>query len=396
MAYSKLKILHLEDVPADAELVERELIKENILFEKEVVSTEKDFVNALTHFAPDVILADHSLPSFNSIEALKIVRKLNPTMPFILVTATISEEFAVEIMKEGADDYILKDRLPRLTHAILHAIEKKHIESERRQYYMELLTNDAKLKALNESLEKKVIERTAELEKANTELESFGYSISHDLKTPLTVINSSAEILEMKYGSDMGEDALKHLQKIKKQSRQMGWLIEDILLLSRLSRKVSFTTELVDMNQLAKSAIEELKYNYAAKIELGNLSPIEANTGLIKQVWLNLISNALKYSKTKKGPIIEIGSNPDNGYIVYYVKDNGAGFNMQKADRLFEAFQRLHTSEEFEGTGIGLAIVQRIVANHGGNVWAESEEGKGATFYFSLPATEIKLNQHTT
>jgi len=386
-----LKILHLEDLPPDAELVERELKKSGIEFDKIIVDNRADFIKALQEFGPDIILSDHSLPSFNSIDAIKIVKEERINAPFILITSTISEEFAVEIMKEGAYDYILKDRLQRLPKAILNAMEKFRIEKERKSYLNKVIASEAMLKTLNESLEKKVTERTIQLEKANQELESFGYSVSHDLKTPLTVIATSASILEERCKNEPNEQELKHILKIKNNARMMGTLIDDLLTLSHFSRTYSFTKENVNMTKLVEEVIELVGPIYKSnnhKIQLNTLEDVECNPGLIKQVWVNLISNALKYSRDKANPVIEIDSTTVNREIVYSVTDNGAGFDMEDADKLFGVFQRLHSGTGFEGTGVGLAIVQRIITNHNGKVWAEGKTGIGATFYFSLPTAK--------
>ena len=246
---------------------------------------------------------------------------------------------------------------------------------------------EAEIKELNESLERKIAERTIELKEANQGLESFSYSVSHDLRTPLRVISGYSGLLYKKYGETLEEEAREFLKSIRENANHMGHLIDDLLNLSRLGRQDLVKTH-VDMNQIIAEAITELKAEDATlpvpKITVHELGGTRADAGLIKQVWLNILSNALKYSKKKSQPVIEIGSIIDSAGTIYYVKDNGAGFDMAHADKLFGAFQRLHDKNEFEGTGVGLAIVNQIITKHGGRIWAEGVVNEGATFYFTL------------
>jgi len=222
----------------------------------------------------------------------------------------------------------------------------------------------------------------------NKELEAFSYSVSHDLRAPLRAINGYAKILQEDFSEKLDEDGISSLNAILKNSRKMGELIDDLLAFSRLGRKIGKTSE-INMTSLVKSAKEEELIQNSHEIEfvIKELLPANGEQVLIKQVWVNLISNAVKYSKHKPKTIIEIGSYFKDNYVVYYIKDNGAGFDMQYYDKLFGVFQRLHSQEEFEGTGIGLAIVQKIVNRHNGSVWAESKLNEGSCFYFSLPIT---------
>lgn len=236
---------------------------------------------------------------------------------------------------------------------------------------------------LNSELEKSV----EQLQVVNKELEAFTYSVSHDLRAPLRIINGYAEIIIEDCKEKMDAEALNNLEVIKFNAGKMGQLIDDLLNLSRLGRQ-ELALHNVNMDELVDRVIAEqvgLSKKHHAKVKKLPLLPAHCDSGLIQQVWTNLISNALKYSGTKEYPEVEIGSNRKEHEIVYYVKDNGVGFDMQYAGKLFGVFQRLHKMTEFEGTGVGLAIVQRIVIKHGGRVWAEAEVEKGATFFFSLP-----------
>jgi PAS domain S-box-containing protein len=220
----------------------------------------------------------------------------------------------------------------------------------------------------------------------NKELEAFSYSISHDLRSPLIAINGYSKILQEDYSANLDAEGMHVLNAILKSSRKMGDLIDDLLEFSRLGR-TEITTSEINMDALVKSSIEEVMIGNSNKIEftLNELLPSKGSQALIKQVWINLISNAIKFSKHEPKPSIEIGSYYKDNLVVYYVKDNGAGFDMRYYDKLFGVFQRLHSQHEFEGTGIGLAIVKKIVNRHNGTVWAESKLNEGACFYFSLP-----------
>jgi PAS domain S-box-containing protein len=247
-------------------------------------------------------------------------------------------------------------------------------------------TAEAEIKSLNDSLEKKVKDRTRELEEANKELEAFTYSVSHDLLSPLRNIDSFIDILIEDYRNKLNDDGQYTLSVIKRNSTLMSRLIEDLLNFARFA-KAPLRKQMVNMNSTVNEVIDELRFmtnKLAAKIDLQDMHPAYCDPQLIKQVWVNLISNAIKYSKTKEKPEIEIGSMEAKGQIVYFIKDNGIGFDMRDADKLFGVFQRLHRTSDFEGTGVGLAIVHRIITKHGGNIWAESKPNEGTAFYFTL------------
>jgi PAS domain S-box-containing protein len=257
----------------------------------------------------------------------------------------------------------------------------------------ELKQAEDAIRKLNEELEQKVIERTSQLESANKELGSFSYSVSHDLRAPIRAINGYAKILEEDYSEKFDPEGTKVLHSIMQNSKKMGQLIDDLLAFSKLGRK-EVTVSQINMDDLVKLVREELLVEEGENIpefNIKELPPAKGDQSLIKQVWINLISNAIKYSKYKIKTNIEIGAYEKDNFVVYNVKDYGAGFDMQYYDKLFGVFQRLHSQEEFEGTGIGLAIVQKIVHRHNGTVWAESILNEGTCFYFSLPAGQAGL-----
>ncbi|MDB5115271.1 MAG: hypothetical protein JWQ79_763, partial [Mucilaginibacter sp.] len=238
---------------------------------------------------------------------------------------------------------------------------------------------------LNETLEKKVIERTEQLEAANKELESFSYSVSHDLRTPLRAVNGYAMMLKEDFEDKLGAEGSRIINTITNNARLMGQLIDDLLAFSRMGRKEIIFLQ-VDMNALVKVCVRELLDDEPKKydIKIHKLPSCKADINLLRQVLLNLIGNAIKYSSKNEHPKIEIGSLKDETQCIYYIKDNGVGFDMKYSDKLFGVFQRLHRNEEFEGTGVGLALAKRIINKHGGDIWAEAALNEGATFYFTL------------
>ncbi len=237
-------------------------------------------------------------------------------------------------------------------------------------------------------LETRVRERTAQLEATNRELESFSYSVSHDLRAPLRAVDGYARMLEEDYQDRLDPEGRRLLAVVREASGRMGRLIDDLLAFSRLGRQEPARRP-VDMSALVGEVVAESRGESKATIELAPLPAASADRTMLKQVWTNLIGNALKYSGKREGARVEVGGREDPGERVYWVRDNGVGFDMRYADKLFGVFQRLHRAEEFPGTGVGLAIVQRIVARHGGRVWAEGKVGEGACFFFSLPREAV-------
>ncbi len=248
-----------------------------------------------------------------------------------------------------------------------------------------LTEREGQLRALSATLEQRVAERTAALERANAELESFSYSVSHDLRAPLRALNGYASILAAEEGGKLSPEGRAHLERIARNAVRMGELIDDLLQFSRVGRD-ELRREKVELAELARTQAAESREGYpAARVTIGPLPTVSADAAMLRQVFANLVGNALKFSSRRSDPHVEIGAAVHEGQQAIYVRDNGEGFDMRYAGKLFGVFQRMHTESEFPGTGVGLAIVKRIVERHGGRVWAEAAPGAGATFYFTLP-----------
>jgi PAS domain S-box-containing protein len=245
---------------------------------------------------------------------------------------------------------------------------------------------EAQIQALNTDLERRVVERTAELESAITELDAFSYSVSHDLRRPLRAVNGFTSILMQRHASALTPEGRGLLQRVLNSAQNMGQLIDDLLAFSRLGRQ-SLQKRPVLPTVVARSALAELAQELdgrAVEVMIGELPACEADPALLRQVYINLLSNALKFTRQANDPLIHVGSRQTGDGVEYFVKDNGAGFDMRYVHKLFGVFQRLHRAEDYEGTGVGLALVQRIVHRHGGRIWADAAPDKGATFFFTL------------
>jgi PAS domain S-box-containing protein len=247
---------------------------------------------------------------------------------------------------------------------------------------------EEEIKNLNTELEERVRARTVELEATNKELEGFSYSVSHDLRAPLRAIDGYSQMLEEDYRDRIDEEGQRLLAIVRQETGKMGHLIDDLLAFSKLSRKPVDVSSEIDMTHLAKDVAAELMREQKedrVRLDIWPLPKVPGDRAMLRQVWVNLLSNALKYSGSKPKMEILVTGEVSDGHAVYRVADNGVGFDMKYAGKLFGVFQRLHKADEFEGTGVGLAIVHRVVTRHGGSVRADGKVGEGATFYFTLP-----------
>ena len=248
------------------------------------------------------------------------------------------------------------------------------------------ITDRLEIQGRLDQLNAELARQVTELAAVNKELETFSYSVSHDLRAPLRAIDGFSQALETDYAASLDPEAIRYLSRIRSNVRRMGLLIDDLLRFSRLSRKELETQE-VDMASLVRNVLDDLaRSRQHPRIRMNELPPARGDIDLLRQVWINLIDNAIKYSGKRSKPRVDISGHRNGHEITYTVRDNGVGFDMAYADKLFGVFQRLHRQDEFEGTGVGLAIVQRVIHRHGGRIWAEAAPDGGATFHFTLPA----------
>jgi two-component system, sensor histidine kinase and response regulator len=317
----------------------------------------------------DLLLTDMMMPEMDGITFLNRALAIDPHLVGIVMTGQGSIDTAVQAMKAGALDYILKPFklsaiLPVLSRAL--AVRKLRLE--------------------NLALETRVRERTSELEAANQDLEAFSYSVSHDLQAPLRHIRSYVQILKTDEEDRLSPEGRQFLTSVLESSGRMAALISSLLEFARVGRTELRRYEF-SVQEVVEEVLRELKPDLEGREINWQVEPLPqvlADRTMLKQVWVNLIANAVKYSRHRRPAVIQIGCRTHGTEFEFFVRDNGAGFDMRYADRLFGVFQRLHGPAEFEGTGIGLANVRRIITRHGGRTWAEAKVDQGAVFYFSL------------
>lgn len=351
----------------------------------------------------DFLVIAGAVMALSLVVALLISRQLQKsvTQPILQITSVArnvmeNRDFSSRALKTTNDEIgILVDAFNGMLGEIAsrtEVLEKsnsdlEHEIAERREIEQALHDNRTRLRALNSELEERVTARTAELETANKDLEGFSYSVSHDLRAPIRAISGFCGLLVRDHSGQLDEEAKRKLGIIRSESDRMGRLIDDLLAFSRLGRKSLRVVDL-DMTQMARSAFERLSGtmdDMKTEFRLTSLPNARGDRNLFEQVWINLISNALKFSSKKASPIIEVGGIIEENEYLYFVRDNGAGFEPRYKDRLFGVFQRLHHESDFPGTGVGLALVHKIVTRHGGRIWANGKLDHGATFHFTIP-----------
>jgi len=340
-------------------------------------TSAKEALRVLKQRDFDLLLTDLMMPEMDGISFLEAAVGVDQTMVGIIMTGAGSITTAVEAMKRGALDYILKPfKLSAILPVLSRALEVR------------------RLRLQNIELLKRVSERTAELEKvnrqlefANRELEAFSYSVSHDLRAPVRAAKGFSMILAEEFSTQMPDEAQRLLKRVTGSVDHMSHLIEDLLQFSRFSRQ-PISRQWISMTALVAEvlrALQEEQEEREVDLRISDLPDAFADLSLMRQVLVNLLSNAYKFPRHRQRAVIEITCRRQADEDVYVIRDNGAGFDMRYIEKLFGVFQRLHSADEFEGTGVGLSIVQRIIQRHGGRIWAEAEVDKGATFYFALP-----------
>lgn len=368
-----LKILMLEDLEDDVGLIERTLRKEGMNFASKRVDTEGEFAECLQYFHPDVILSDHALPQFNSLEALRICRKKSVNAPFILVTGTVSEEFAVSCLKQGADDYVLKSNMVRLPSAIRNALKQRNHEAKRKKA-------ELTLRKQNE-----------ELIKINKELDSFVYSVSHNLRAPLMSVLGLINLvqLENKSGDRNLDD---YFQMMQHSIHKLDDTLKEILDYSRNARSALNITE-VDIRKMVLESFGRLKYmegseNITKSVEGNDDASFHTDAYRLSVIINNLVSNAIKYRDSKKeDSTILVKADVSANELMLTFHDNGIGITGEYLPRIFDMFFR--ATERSEGAGLGLYIVKETVEKLHGNITVESRIGEGTTFKVTLPDLKV-------
>jgi len=336
----------------------------------------KDAIAALRIDKFDVLLTDLMMPEVDGIALLREALKIDADLVAIVLTGEGTIATAVEAMKLGAVDYVLKPfKLGVIVPSISRALAMRRLRLEKTELEGRLRERTLDLEIANR-----------ELKTANGELEAFAYSVAHDLGAPLRAIQSLGRIVVDDYAAQLPSEAQGFMTQILTSAERMKRMMDDLLRLSRISQS-QLSKQKIELSTLVKDVLADLRGEYESRsveVRLGQLPDCVGDAALLKQVFVNLLSNAFKFTRGKPQAVVEIGYEEQGDKKVYFVRDNGAGFDLKNAPRLFGVFQRLHGEKEFEGTGVGLSIVRRIVERHDGRIWADAMAGQGATFYFTL------------
>jgi signal transduction histidine kinase len=369
----ELKILMLEDLQDDVGLIERTLNKQGIVFVGKRVDTREEFKDALTAFDPDVILSDHALPQFNSLEALTICQNQGMNIPFILVTGTVSEEFAVSCLKQGADDYVLKSNMVRLPSAIQNALRQRHHEDKRKKA-------ETTLRRQNE-----------ELVKINKELDSFVYSVSHNLRAPLMSVLGLINLVQIE--NQKNDQSLNNYFAMMQHSiHKLDDTLKEILDYSRNARS-ELNVERLDLEKLMEDSFERLRYidgsdNITKSVTIEGHTNVYTDAYRLSVIINNLVSNAIKYRDAKKdNSSINIKVSVTDAQLDIAFSDNGIGISDEFLPKIFDMFFR--ATERSEGAGLGLYIVKETIDKLHGSIQVRSTMGEGTTFYIKVPNMKI-------
>jgi signal transduction histidine kinase len=367
---TKLQVLVVQHNPLEAALALRTLRDDGFDVTADVVQDESGFIKALGAHSPEVVLADYNLPGWKGMDALNVIRREGLDIPLILVSAALGDATAVECIRQGVTDYVLKDELDRLPEVIRRALREKHERGLRHK--------------VQEDLAKKV----DELARSNADLEQFAYIASHDLQEPLRMVTAYTQLLAERYRGKLDENADKFIGFASEGALRMQVLIQDLLAFSRVGRKEASADvvcdDVVKETLLAlTSAIQES----GAVVTQGELPTLWADRMQIAQLFQNLIGNAIKFHG-KEPPTISIQADKLGERWQFSVTDNGIEIEPQYAENVFVVFQRLHGRSDYPGNGIGLAICKKIVECYGGKIWVESQGGSGSTFKFTMPCPD--------
>jgi light-regulated signal transduction histidine kinase (bacteriophytochrome) len=355
----------VEDEPADVELALRALRLADLEVTADVAQTAEEFGELVRKNSYHVVLADYKLPGWNGMESVEILRKEGLDVPVILVSGALGEQTAVECIKQGAADYILKDHLARLPGSVRRAMRETKLRQDHRQ-----------------SLD--------DLARSNRDLEQFAYVASHDLQEPLRMVATYTQLLAERYRGKLDSDADKYIHYAVDGALRMQKLVQDLLAFSRVGRH-GLALENTDCNvalQVALKNLEAAIQESGAMVEQAQLPVLVADRSQMVQVFQNLIGNAIKF-RGSEPPLIRVSAELIGKEWVFSVADNGIGIAPEHGDSVFVVFRRLHTRAEYPGNGIGLSICKKIVEQHGGRIWVESEVGHGSSFRFALPAKTI-------
>jgi two-component system sensor histidine kinase/response regulator len=377
-----IEILLVEDNAGDVRLVQAMLSETGAVpFLLAIANSLAAALARLLAGGIDVLLLDLGLPDSSGVSTFTSVHAQIPTLPIIVLTGVCDPSIALTVVQQGAQDFLVKGQVDGnlIWRTIRYAMERQRGRRD-------LVLSETRVRQLNESLERRVADRTAALAAANRELETFTYSVSHDLRAPLRQIDGFSRILVEHAGPALDSKSQHYLRRIQEGTQHMGRLVDDLLNLAQLGRQ-DVHTRPTPLDSLVSDTVSELRGDWGdRKIQwtIGPLPTVECDPGLIKIVFTNLLSNAIKYTRPREVAKISVGYTGSKGWCTIAVQDNGVGFNMKYADKLFGVFQRLHRADQFEGSGVGLATVQRIIHKHGGEIWAEAEPDHGATFSFTL------------